>query len=860
MSSFGSKDTQIWIANGLERPIYVLVSPNPDWVWADLAGAVVLEVGTAIASGGASAGAAAAHVSQFRRVINGVKSLYDAVMELRVIKAITAGLQVKEYATYAAEALLPDSRQIDSMINQIKVMLNSQAMTIAPGATAQVQQDNLLKAWHAINPSYWGGIGGASTAHLMILDENLELVACFNTDPDRSWLVRQLGVSRSQYGALWTEDPERLGFAWESGPDMSTLGPDTALTTSQVLRSSNRSHALTLQPDGNVVITGVAGAVVWQSGTAGSKAARLELTAGLKLVLRDADGAEVWSARGDWSSSRAGRVTLQNDGCLGIFDASDRLCWYSDNEQGRGGMPPFRVNVPGVKVVETGERIGVGQRWTSPNGWYEARVLPEFAIEVCSPPGGRTLWNSKQDRTRLWFYADGSGVLVHANVNEWGYVHTGDKDRFAGARLVLHDDGTLAFYTGRGVQACRESVDQRVRSSLRVGETLRPWEHLRSSARTYQLAVEANGAVELRRCSDWAVVWEAKGATTGEGLALREDGDLVATAVRTTVTPVVVRDIMGAPIQSGGTVHEQVVTWRADGRTGAGLGWQVDLTDDGNIVVYARDRSVLWSRTPVQGQAVPLPEPPPKPDVAPTPAPTPVAVVPGRTTLRENEVLRAGESLFSPNGEYELSYQTDGDLVVYRVRDRKLRWATGSRTRGALRMQDDGNLVIYGPANEVVWAANQDDGRFEANRGGRAELQDDGNLVTYARDGSVMWVARRRLRENEVLEPGEALRSANGKFELCYQTDGNLVLYRRSDAKVLWATNRTGKPGQLRMQDDGNLVIYGPMNEVVWAANQDGGSWGSGRGGSLWVQNDGNLVTYARDDTVLWSTGTWRDA
>ena len=51
------------------------------------------------------------------------------------------------------------------------------------------------------------------------------------------------------------------------------------------------------------------------------------------------------------------------------------------------------------------------------------------------------------------------------------------------------------------------------------------------------------------------------------------------------------------------------------------------------------------------------------------------------------------------------------------------------------------------------------------------------------------------------------------------QTDGNLVVYDSGD-KPTWASNTDGKgmkPYNLKMQKDGNLVIYDKNNGVVWA-------------------------------------------
>src|ERR1700730_10424811 len=75
------------------------------------------------------------------------------------------------------------------------------------------------------------------------------------------------------------------------------------------------------------------------------------------------------------------------------------------------------------------------------------------------------------------------------------------------------------------------------------------------------------------------------------------------------------------------------------------------------------------------------------------------------------EILAAGQYLTSPNRLYQLSMQSDGNLVLYYT------WPGGrtgslwsSRTNGVsgayAKMQIDGNLVVYDNSNAARWASN----------------------------------------------------------------------------------------------------------------------------------------------------------
>lgn len=73
---------------------------------------------------------------------------------------------------------------------------------------------------------------------------------------------------------------------------------------------------------------------------------------------------------------------------------------------------------------------------------------------------------------------------------------------------------------------------------------------------------------------------------------------------------------------------------------------------------------------------------------------------------------------------------------------------------------------------------------------------------------------------DEVLTPGAAITSANGRYSFIYQGDGNLVLY--APWGPMWASNTAGNPGaRLIIQDDGNVVSYRTDNHPIW----DTGTW-----------------------------------
>lgn len=108
------------------------------------------------------------------------------------------------------------------------------------------------------------------------------------------------------------------------------------------------------------------------------------------------------------------------------------------------------------------------------------------------------------------------------------------------------------------------------------------------------------------------------------------------------------------------------------------------------------------------------------------------------------------------------------------------------------------------------------------------------------------------LYTNWTLQSGDSLYSANQKFRLTMQGDGNLVLHY-NDVPT-WASNTWGRGDSfLILQGDSNLVIYTHTGVPTWASAS---SWNKG-GDRFVVQGDGNMVIYA-GSTPVWQSDTWQ--
>ena len=110
------------------------------------------------------------------------------------------------------------------------------------------------------------------------------------------------------------------------------------------------------------------------------------------------------------------------------------------------------------------------------------------------------------------------------------------------------------------------------------------------------------------------------------------------------------------------------------------------------------------------------------------------------------------------------------------------------------------------------------------------------------------------LRLGNSLDSGLSLESGqlivrNG-FELRMQPDGNLVIYDIKSQTPVWASGTFGHIGaRASMQADGNLVIYDRQNSPLW----DSVTYGVAAGGRLQLGADGTLsITNPATGSALW--------
>ena len=270
-------------------------------------------------------------------------------------------------------------------------------------------------------------------------------------------------------------------------------------------------------------------------------------------------------------------------------------------------------------------------------------------------------------------------------------------------------------------------------------------------------------------------------------------------------TPVGFRPSCRATATSSSTTAQTAPCGPAipSGNSGADL----VLTDNGTLEVVAQGGTTLWA----------------KPNV-----------------LLAGSQLGLGQSITSPNGQYRLALQGDGNLVE--LDGSTTAWAAGTNPGGVSAvMQGDGNFVVYSASNSPLWASNT-----SGNSGADLVLTDNGTLEVVAQGGTTLWAKPNVLLAGSQLGLGQSITSPNGQYRLALQGDGNLV--ELDGSTTAWAAGTNPGGVSAVMQGDGNFVVYSASNSPLWASNTSGNS-----GADLVLTDNGTLEVVAQGGTTLWA-------
>jgi len=244
------------------------------------------------------------------------------------------------------------------------------------------------------------------------------------------------------------------------------------------------------------------------------------------------------------------------------------------------------------------------------------------------------------------------------------------------------------------------------------------------------------------------------------------------------------------------------------------------------------------------------------------------------SNLTTGDRLEKNQALQSPNGQYKLLVEETGNVAIYNIYDRKT-WETdtgGQCTDDTpfLTLQEDGNLVLYcGNTTQAIWATGTEDTTRQHCRVAALEVTGYFSLYNvpdltgvWSSSGTIpVGFGRSNLTSPDVLFPGMRLvQKTFYDFTLSLSEGGNVTLKDWSRGKDLWSTGTScdaaPKEIQLKMQEDGNLVLY--CDGVVAFATDTADTSLEGEAGvnTLLLEASGNLKIINKRGESTWTSGT----
>ncbi len=248
---------------------------------------------------------------------------------------------------------------------------------------ATMQTDGNFVLYNSSNAALWStGTSGIANAQIIEIQDDGNLV---------------LYIFKWQAGVYATPSPGP--FPPQSCGTVNYLPAGQRINANQCLVSPHGQYILYMAPDGNFYIYDIAHSTApWGAGTYGHPGAYATLQTDGNFVVYDVNGVALWNS--GTAGSGAERLELEDDGRIIIWKSA----WNSGTSTGQFTWPPLAH--PGCDVGTgigwTGV-LGSGQCIVSPNGHFELLLQTDGSLVIndLSITPANTLWSTNTGITPL---------------------------------------------------------------------------------------------------------------------------------------------------------------------------------------------------------------------------------------------------------------------------------------------------------------------------------------------------------------------------------------------------------------------------------------------------------------------------
>ena len=709
------------------------------------------------------------------------------------------------------------------------------ARMLSDGNVAVATNDNFSTAFLWSSGTKGHGVGPFkmrlhSNGNLMVLDGTGAII--FTTNVQKKGAKGPFRLTMQDNGILAIFDSYGVPYWQSTLATIDILSTDCMISDGEYLCSSNNSSYLYLQSDGILCVTksldssvDMSSRAKWRSHTnqKGTGPFRLTMQSDGNLVIYDATNSPVWASGSNNSNKGSYRLKLNDDGSLRIFKPDGTNIWTTsacvDNSPSDSlvGLHDLRQNEY-IRAASGRYFLRMHQDGNlvvfSCDDWLEDHVL--WSTNITDPGRGPFYCRCHEDG-RVAIY-NGSNKLI------WGVVESVKaKGPF---RLTVQDSGKLTIRDSLQREYWEQSFSWNVHDNLSMNSKLTQGNYLASPNNLFFLFLQPNSGAVITQSLDFTnitsvpTLWQSGiNKSLADCLVMQGDGNLV------------IYDNKYSPL------------WASNTYAGGIQYGRVVLENNGQLCVYYGGSRRWSSPVPISG------------------------VKNAADSLTNSREFHEGQYLESYNGSYFARLQSDGNLVITNSSNwatAQILWSTDIQVELPgpyhCKIDESGNLAIYGKQNELVWQTNTK--QSCANGPYRLTMQNNGKLGIFSSSNSNVWEVEcykprqpmpDRLLSFYALQQGQSVQSPNGNYVLCLQSSGNLELTKGQE--LVWSSDSKGRgvgPYHCRLHDNGNAVIYDHRSVPIWASGvQSKDVKGPFQ---MIVQNDGMCVISGATGSPTWKS------